>query len=141
MSAALPFPLLDLAVHEDGVLLCAIAKVEHLHDASELARRVSEQAFRCWMCDHCHEAARLSDFIAATPATTPEGVRAKVEHMLRDVEGEEPDFGGVMAATSRRYGTCCGRGGSDDHHHPLCRPGGSCASGVRAWARLRGPVG
>ncbi len=41
---------------------------------------------------------RLGDLIAATPAATPEGVLAKVEHALRDVDPAEPEFYGLHGA-------------------------------------------
>ena len=94
-----PFPILDISAHPESALLLAIGRVNVLNDAAELARRRGERAYCRWIKENCSEMVRLTDFIADTPARSPEALRAKVEWMVRDVDPEEPSFTGIYGGT------------------------------------------
>lgn len=97
--SALPFILLDLDAHTEAELLMALGRVNLLSDAGNLARGRGERAYARWIKENCREMTRLMDFIADTPARSPEALRAKVEWMVRDVDPEEPSFRGIFGGT------------------------------------------
>jgi len=87
------FPVLTLSDHPEAALLRAIVRATAIYDQGSNARLRGEQAALRWLRKYASEAVALDDEITATRARTPEGIRAKVEYALRDVDPGKQHFG------------------------------------------------
>jgi len=79
----------EAASHPDADLLEMIDQATDLHGQIEAARRRGG-AHKKAMLTHCQEATALSNRIAATPARTMEGLRAKAVYAMGDQGPEAP---------------------------------------------------
>ena len=86
--------------HRDADLLANLARLTEMRDQLEIARRRGNTAFNRVLGVNCHECAALETVIAATPALTSEGRRAKALHALREADPDAPcgGFSGFNAA-------------------------------------------
>ena len=76
--------------HRDADLLADLARLTELRDQLEIAQRRGKTAFSRTLGVNCRECVALEDKIAATPAFTSEGRRAKALHALRDADLNAP---------------------------------------------------
>ncbi len=76
--------------HRDADLLANLARLTDLRDQAEIARRRSSTAYNRVLGLTCREAVALEAMVAATPAMTSEGRRAKALHCLRDADPNAP---------------------------------------------------
>ena len=79
--------------HRDADLLADLAKLMEIYDEFDLARRRGNTALDRVVRKRCHEGKALQDRIAATPAYTPEGRRAKAAHALMNADPDAPSGG------------------------------------------------
>lgn len=80
----------EAATHPDTGLFTLLDRVADLRGQIETARRDMTKAQRKAMAVACQEAVGLSETIAATPARTPEGLRAKALYALGDQGPDKP---------------------------------------------------
>ncbi len=85
--------------HPDAELLAAIAHASTNYAAGKAAQTRSYGDFLDWIRARSSEVVGLDVFIAATPARTAEGRRAKAAYALRDHDPAQPEggFRGVYA--------------------------------------------
>ena len=76
--------------HRDADLLADLARLTELRDQLEIARRRGNTAFNRALGTNCRECVALEAAIAATPAQTSEGRRAKALHALREADPDAP---------------------------------------------------
>ena len=76
--------------HRDADLLADLAKLTEIYHEFDLARRRGNTALSKILRECCNEGKTLLDSIAATPALTSEGRRAKALHALRDADPDLP---------------------------------------------------
>ena len=93
MNAPYDFGRMPSADHRDADLLADLAKLTETYDQMELARRRGTTAFNRVLRQRCYEGKALQDRIAATPAYTPEGRRAKAFHAIREADPDAPSGG------------------------------------------------
>ena len=79
--------------HRDADLLATLARLTELRDQLEIARRRGTTAFNRTLGANCHECVALETVVAATPALTSEGRRAKALHALREADPDAPSGG------------------------------------------------
>ena len=101
MSAITDFnAMATVTDHRDADLLANLSKLTELRDQLEIAQRRGRTAFNRTLGANCKECVALEDRVAATPALTSEGRRAKALHALREADPDAPcgGFTGFNAA-------------------------------------------
>jgi hypothetical protein len=91
MSAPVDFnAMASITDHRDADLLADLARLTELRDQVETAQRRGKTAFNRVLGVNCRECVALEAKIAATPALTSEGRRAKALHALREADPDAP---------------------------------------------------
>ena len=91
MTAPIDFGAMATATdHRDADLLATLDRLTELRDQLEIARRRGRTAHNRVLETNCHECVALEAVIAATPALTSEGRRAKAMHALREADPDAP---------------------------------------------------
>ena len=85
--------------HRDADLLATLDRLTELRDQLEIARRRGGTAYNRVLGANCRECVALEAAVAATPALTSEGRRAKALHALREADPDAPcgGFTGINA--------------------------------------------
>ena len=100
MNTPIDFDVMaSITDHRDADLLANLSRLTDLHDQMEIARRRGKTAFNRTLGANCRECVALEAVIAATPAQTSEGRRAKALHALREADPDAPcgGFSGLNA--------------------------------------------
>lgn len=96
MTAPVDFASMAVVADQrDNVLLADLVRLTELRDRLEIARRWGKTAYNRVLGESCHECVELDARIAATPAFTSEGRRAKAMHALREADPDLPSGGFV----------------------------------------------
>lgn len=81
--------------HRDADLLATLDRLTELRDQVDIARRRGSMSYNRVLGANCRESVALEAKVAATPALTREGRRAKALHCLRDADPDAPCGGFV----------------------------------------------